>query len=244
MLSRALSSLGWAYERSLKFKEAEAAYSEAIKISESIKSGFSTSGESDAFSANKETISIYQRMVDLLVRQGKAEQALQYASSAQRRNFIDAIPKSEIKLNGKSDNDLKNVIAAENRMTAVRSNMEKEKKENHSAAIHNNLVSDLGAARQQYAISIKRLETEQPNVKFTVRPTDLLKLQTSIANGEAIISYLVTPEKLYIFVVKNNNVAVRSVDITQDKLRGFVASVRTGLTNFANDFESKPKPLR
>ena len=236
MLSRALSSLGWAYERSLKFKDAELVYSDAIKISESIKSGFSTSDESNAFSANKETIKIYQRMVDLLVRQGKTEQALQFASSAQRRNIIDAIPKGEIKLNSKSDKDLKNVIAAENRMTAVRSSIEKEKKENHSSTTHDNLVSDLGVAREQYAISIKRLESEQPNVKFTVRPTDLLKLQSSIGNGEAILSYLVTPEKLYIFVVKNKIVAVRSVDVTQDKLRGIVGSIRTCLTNFANDF--------
>ncbi len=238
ILSRALSSLGWAYERSAKFKEAEASYTEAIKISESIKLGFSTSEESDAFSANKETISIYQRMVNLLLQQGKTEQALQFASSAQRRILINAVPKSEIKLNGASKNDLKNVIVAENRIGAIRSNIEKEKKENYSEVLHSNLVSDLGAARQQYAISIKRLETDQPNLRFTVRPTDLLKLQTSIANSEAIISYLVTPEKLYIFIVKHTNVSVRTVDITQDKLRSFVTCVRTGLTNFANDFYS------
>ncbi len=238
MLSRALSSLGWAYERSAKFKEAEASYNEAIKVSESIKAGFSTSEESEAFSGNKETISIYKRMVDLLLQQGKTEQALQYASNAQRRNLIDAVPKSEIKLNGASKNDLKNIIAAENRIGAVRLSIEKENKENHSEALHNNLVSDLGAARQQYAISIKRLETEQPNLRFTVRPTDLLKLQSSVANSEAIISYLVTSQKLYIFVVKRNNVAVRTVDITQDNLRGSVAFVRMGLTNFSNDFYS------
>lgn len=236
MLARAFSSLGWAYERSAKFKESEASYSEAIKISESIKSGFSNSDESNAFSNNKETIQIYQRMVDLLVRLGKAEQALQYASRAQSRNLIDAIPKSEIKLTGKSAVDLKNVIDAENRVSAVRSSIEKNKKETHSTAIQNNLISSLGAAKQQYALAIKRLETEQPNVRFTVRPTDLLKLQTSILYNEAILSYLVTPAKLFIFVVKHNEVAVRTVDVTQEQLRGNVAAVRSGLSDFADEF--------
>lgn len=244
MLARALSSLGWAYEKALNFKEAEASYSESIKISESIKSGFSNSDESEAYSNNKETIQIYQRMVDLLARQGKAEQALQYASRAQRRNLIDAVPKDVIKLAGKSATDLNTVINAENRVAAVRSSIEKNKNETHSAAVHNSLVTSLGAARQSYALAIKRLETEQPNLRFTVRPTDLLKLQASIVQNEALLSYLVTPDKLFIFVVTHKEVAVRTVDVSQGKIRGNVSAVRKGLSDFADEFYTiSPDPV-
>jgi CHAT domain-containing protein len=238
LLARALNSLGSAYEKADKFKEAEATYKEAIKINESIGLSFSSSEESDAFQNKKETTEIFKRLVDLLVRQGKNEQALQYATKAQRRGLSDAIPKSEIKLTGKSATTLKTLAAAENKMVTATKNLEKSRVESGSKSQTNKLISTLGAARQDYALAIKRLEIEQPNLRFTVRPTDLLKLQASVAPNEAIISYLITNEKLYVFVVRKNAVAVRAVEISEDDLRVLVAQVRTGLDNFAEDFYS------
>src|SRR4029079_15448721 len=130
---------------------------------------------------------------------------------AQRKNLIDAIPKNEIKLIGKSADDLKNVTVAENRIQTVRAGLEKNNSETGIIQKKNNLITTLGNARQQYALAIKKLETEQPGLRFTVRPTDLLKMQEYISPSEAIISYLITRDKLYIFVVSRNAVVVRPV---------------------------------
>ncbi len=71
---------------------------------------------------------------------------------------------------------------------------------------------------------------------FTVRPIDLLKLQSSIGLTEAVVSYLTTPTKLYLFVVNRSSVSVKTVDITDKDLKDLVEAARKGLDEFANNF--------
>jgi len=236
LLARSLNSLGWALEKSAKFKEAEAAYTEAIKVTESIQSGFSTTAESEAYGSRRESADLYKRLVDLFVRQGRTEKALQFATRAQRKDLIEVLPKNEIKLSGKAGVELKAVAQAENKIQAVRNNLEKSKGAVGLQNQNNEKANSLGIARQQYALAIKRLEIEQPGLRFTVRPIDLLKLQSSISATEAIISYLITKEKIYVFIVNRTSVAVKTVDIGEDELIKLVAKVRTGLHEFANNF--------
>lgn len=235
LLARCLNALGWAYEKADKLKEAEGAYTEAVKITESIQSGFSTAAESEAYGGRRETTEMYKRLVDLYVRQGRTEKALQYATRAQRKGLIDAVPKSEIRLRGKAGEDLKVAAVAENKIQAVLNNPEKSKTGSGTQQTGEKIAS-LGLARQQYALAIKRLEVEQPSIQFTVRPIDLLKLQSTVSPMEAIISYLITDSKLYIFTVTRTSVAVRTVEIGKDQLVKQVTEVRTRLQDFANDF--------
>lgn len=237
-LMRALNSLAVAYERAGRTKDAEIAYQQAVEVAESIRTSFLSSEESESYSNRRDVTAIYQRLIDLLVKQGRAEEALQYATRAQRRDLIDAVPKSEIHLDSKSSAALKQVNTAELKEQAARSNLAQSRGDSSagSAVKKNSLASAVGAARQDYALAIKRLEIDQPNLRFTVRPTDLLKLQATMSPTEAIVSYLVTPERLYIFVVRKGAVAVRNVEISQNDLRALIAETRDGLTAFSEEF--------
>jgi CHAT domain-containing protein len=236
MLARSLNSLGIAYKRANRLKEAEAAFKESIEIIETIQMSFSNSEASNGFLSRRDISMVYQQMVDLLTSQGRSEDALQYATRSQRRDLIEALPISQIKLIGKSAETLKTAENAGQRENAARSNLEDVY--GKSSNKQDSYITQIGAARQDYALAIKKLEIENPNLRFTVRPTDLLKLQNSIAPNETLISYLVTTEKLYIFVVKKGTVAVRAVEIRQPDLLALVAKVREGLSDFADDFYS------
>ncbi|HRH44945.1 MAG TPA: CHAT domain-containing protein, partial [Pyrinomonadaceae bacterium] len=233
-LARSLNSLGVTLKRANRPKEAEAAFKEAIEVIESIQTSFSDSEASVSFLNRRDISIVYQQMVDLLVAQGRSEEALQYATRSQRRDLVEALPISEIKFAGKSANILQEAANAEQRENAARNNLEDTL--GKASTKQTSYINQIGAARQDYALAIKKLEIEQPNLRFTVRPTDLLKLQSTIAPNEALISYLVTPEKLYIFVVKRGTVAVRSVEIKQRDLLLLVAQVRESLSGFAADF--------
>lgn len=236
MLARSLNSLGIAYKRANRPKEAEAAFKEAIEIVETIQTSFSNSEESASFLNRRDISAIYGQMVDLLTSQGRSEDALQYATRSQRRDLIEALPTSQIKLTGKSAETLRAAETAEQRENAARKTLEDVY--GKASNKQNSYANQLGAARQDYALAIKKLEIENPTLRFTVRPTDLLKLQNSLAPNEVLISYLVTPEKLYIFVVKKSAVAVRSVEIKQRELLALVANARESLNGFADDFYS------
>lgn len=233
-LARSLNSLGIALNRANRPKEAEAAFKESIEIIESIQSGFSNSEASVSFLNRHDISVVYQQMIDLLTAQGRSEEALQYATRSQRRDLVEALPISEVKLTGKSAETLKQATTAEQRENSARKNLTDEVGTASNKQI--SYINQIGIARQDYALAIKKLEIEQPNLRFTVRPTDLLKLQNSIGPNEVLISYLVTAEKLYIFVVKRGTVAVRPVEINQRDLLYLVAQTRNGLNSFADDF--------
>lgn len=234
LLARSLNNLGVALRRANRPKEAEAAFKEAVEIVESIQTSFPGAESSSQFLNRRDVTLIYQRMVDLLISQGRAEDALKYAARAQRKDLVEALPVSEIKLTGKSAATLKAATDAGARENAARNNLNDAFGKADSK--QTSYVNQLGAARQEYALAIKKLEVEQPNLRFTVRPTDLIKLQSSIAPNEALVSYLVTPEKLYIFVVKRGAVAVRPVAVGERELLALVGQARDGLNNFADDF--------
>lgn len=236
MLARSLNSLGIAYKRANCPKEAEAAFKESIEIVETIQTNFSNSEESASFLNRRDISAIYGQMVDLLTSQGRSEESLQYATRSQRRDLIEALPTSQIKLTGKSAETLRAAETAEQRENSARNKLEDVY--GKASNKQNSYANRLGAARQDYALAIKKLEIENPNLRFTVRPTDLLKLQSSLAPNEVLISYLVTAEKLYIFVVKKSAVAVRSVEIKQRDLLALVANARESLNGFADDFYS------
>lgn len=237
-LVRASDSLGIAYEQAGRVSEAEKAYKDAISAVEFMRTSFTTSEESDSFSDRGDITGIYQRLVDLLVKQGRIEEALQYATRAQRRDLIDATPVDDIKLAGGGAEALTKVLAADQREQAARANLTNARTElaSVSSPDKESLTAAIGKARIDYAEAAKRLETEVPDLRLTVRPTDLKALQASVGPREAIISYLVTPDTLFIFVVRRDGVSARPVPITRNVLRTLIARTREGLKEFSDDF--------
>lgn len=237
-LVRASDSLGIAYERAGKLKDAEKAYKDAISAVEFMRTSFTTSEESDSFSDRGDITGIYQRLVDLLVKQGRIEEALQYATRAQRRDLIDATPVDDIQLAGGGAEALTRVIAANQRGQTARANLTNARTELATVLSPDkkSLTVAIGKARVDYAEAAKRLETEVPDLRLTVRPTDLKALQATVGPREAIISYLVTRDTLFIFVVRRGGISVRPVPITRNVLRTLIARTREGLREFSEDF--------
>ncbi len=237
-LVRASDSLGTAYERAGKTNEAETAYKESIAAVEFIRTSFTTSEESDSFSDRRDITGIYQRLVDLLVKQGRIEEALQYATRAQRRDLIDATPVGDIELSGGGSDALSKLITADQREQAARTNLTNSRTEISAVSPYQkkDLTADVGKARIDYIEAAKRLENEVPDLRLTVRPTDLKALQSRVSPKEAIISYLVTPDTLFIFVVKNDAIYARPVPVSRNILRTLIARTRDGLKLFSDQF--------
>lgn len=237
-LARASDSLGIAYERAGRVIEAEKAYKDAISAVEFMRTSFTTAEESDSFSDRGDITGIYQRLVDLLVKQGRIEEALQYATRAQRRDLIDATPVDDIKLAGGGAETLAKVLAANQREQTARGNLTNTRTELASVLSPDkkSLTAAIGEARIDYAEAAKRLEIEVPDLRLTVRPTDLKALQATVGPREAIISYLVTPDTLFIFVVRHDGISARPVPVSRNVLRTLIARTREGLREFSDDF--------
>lgn len=235
-LARAANSLGSAYERAGDVQAAEVAYKEAVNAAEQMRSSFTSSEESDAFSDRRDITVIYQRLVDLLIKQGRIEDAMQYATRAQRRELVDETPLNEIQLSGAGAGALAKLVAADQREQAARSSVSLAKSGMTSTILPDGAIDAAGRARSEFELAAKELENAVPELKLTVRPADLRALQATLGPRDAVLSYLVTSETLFIFVVRHDRISARPVAFSRNALRTLVARTRDGLAEFSREF--------
>lgn len=237
-LARAANSLGLAYERHGNLKDAEAAYKIAVDAAEQMRGSFATSESSDAFSDRRDITVIYQRLVELLVKQGRIEEALQFATRAQRRDLVDATPIGEIKLSGIGAAALARLLAADQREQAALAGRSNKKSGMVMAISPDEAASAdaISGARADFDSAATELEVAVPELKLTVGPADLKAMQSSVGPREAVLSYLVTPEALFIFVVRRTSISVRTVAVSRVTIRTLTARTREGLAEFSHEF--------
>jgi tetratricopeptide (TPR) repeat protein len=237
-LARAANSLGFVHERNGELKEAEAAYKTAVEAAEQMRTSFASADSSDAFSDRRDITVIYQRLVDLLVRQGRIEEALQYATRAQRRDLAEATPIGEIKLDGPGAAALARLVAADQREKAALTGAANTRSGIGTGVApapeaSNALMAD---ARSEFIKAAAELEQAVPELKLTVRPADLKTMQSQLGPREAVVSYLLTPETLFIFVVRRDGISARPVAVGRGTIRTLIARTREGLAEFSRDF--------
>ncbi len=98
------------------------------------------------------------------------------------------------------------------------------------------LEADAAEARADYEAATLQLEKNVPDLRVTIRPTDLAGLRARVGPTSAVVSYLVTSDRLFIFVVRSDRVTARAVPLNRSELRLLVARTREGLRAFSDDF--------
>ena len=235
-LARSLAALGANLEKIGRKSEAENALREAIEIIETIRTDFASASESENYSNRRDVLETYRRMIDLLMAQNRESEALQFAVRAQRWALVDSLPTGEIQMPNNSEAGFAEVKQAAGRERAVRSSLSEARQAEASDAKVENLTTQLKKTRREYEAAVKKLKAAQPALKLAVEPLDLTNLQKTLAPDEAAILYLVTNDRLYLFVAQRDKIAMRTVEIKQSALENLVAEVRNSLTAFSDDF--------
>lgn len=235
-LARALAAFAAALEKTGRTAEAENALREAVEIIETVRSGFGSATESENYSNRSDILDVYRRLIDLLAAQKRQSEALQFAVRAQRWELVSNLPTAEIKANAKSAAALTNLETAAGRRRAALANLENARSGDAQIVRVRSLTAAAKQAQQNYQTAIKIAETAQPALKLSIEPLDLTALQKSLGADEAAVLYLVTEKRLYLFVVRRDLIASKTVEINQAALENLIGEVRDSLTAFADDF--------
>jgi CHAT domain-containing protein len=223
-------------ERKGDISGAENHYAESVKILETLREDVA-GGEEEMVAFVEIRGHAYQRLIALLLKQGKIAEALEYLERSRLRNLRDQFDQLAPRLGDEREEKAK---AKEKKLReeieAARTQLVEEKskpKEVQDVAKITQLETNLNEKRQQYIEYINDLREKFPELAslLAIQPDSLIDLQSLLPPQVAIIQYLILEEGLYLFVVTRESVSYREVKVSQSDLEAKIDYFRSLLMN-------------
>jgi len=223
-------------ERKGDIPGAEKNYAESVKILETLREDVA-GGEEEMVAFVEIRGHSYQRLIALLLKQGKIAEALDYLERSRLRNLRDQFDQLAPRLSSEEEEEAKareKVLREE--IEAARTQLVEEKskpKEAQDVAKIAQLETKLNDKRQQYIEYINDLRDKFPELAslLAIQPDSLIDLQSLLPPQVAIVQYLILEGGLYTFVVTRESVSHREVKVSQADLEGKIDYFRSLLMN-------------
>ena len=215
---------------------AEKSYKESVKILETIREDMAGS-EEEIQAFVEERGDVYQRLIDLLLRQGKVAEAMKYIERSRIKKLRDQFDQLKPNLNNEAEEKAKErerelreqIEGARTQLT----NEQSKPKDEQNVKLIAELEKTLTVKKQDYIEYINDLREKFPDLAslLAIQPDTLIDLQSLLPSQAAIVQYLILKEQLYIFVVTNESLFHKEVKVTQADLEGKIEYLRSLLMN-------------
>jgi CHAT domain-containing protein/Tfp pilus assembly protein PilF len=240
---------------------AEKNYKEAVDIFESIREDVAGGKEAEQIFSDV-NVKIYERLVSLLIRLGKKEEALEYVERSRSKTLRDTFLRSGI---SSSDERTRGLLDRFDRLfrreASINYELVKEKsKPTPNSEKIDNLVRTLAKTREEFMQITFQLKTEHPNIYklLSIQPGTFLDLKQKnrLPSDTIFVEYFVTEKETYIFLASEKDLIVKRVSITKDELNKLTTLFRVLIeenkslpTNDwrddgSDDYKNNIKPLK
>jgi CHAT domain-containing protein len=210
------------------------AYQEAVKLVESVRS---TAASEAAFADVKRNYRPYERIVRILIKLNRPEDAFDYLNRAKSKKLQDSLRLSSLKSEDKAVQGLLDkATTAENKLktaTAQRESEQAKPKEEQDKAKLENLSRVVASTQAECFRLSEQIKASNPNFdKFmTVKPDALKKAQRSIPPEVMLIQYAPLGEELYVFLVTKTSMKIAIAPAKPADLFKRILSMRKQITS-------------
>jgi CHAT domain-containing protein len=210
------------------------AYQEAVKLVESVRS---TAASEAAFADVKRNYRPYERIVRILIKLNRPEDAFDYLNRAKSKKLQDSLRLSSLKSEDKAVQGLLDkATTAENKLktaTAQRESEQAKPKEEQDKAKLENLSRVVASTQAECFRLSEQIKASNPNFdKFmTVKPDALKKAQRSIPPEVMLIQYAPLGEELYVFLVTKTSMKIAIAPTKPADLFKRILSMRKQITS-------------
>jgi len=231
-----LDSLGLTLERLGRDDEALASYTEGVGIIETLIGSLSANVSSETFNASRGNRDLYDHLIKLLIKKGRASGALAYLERAKSKSLVDALAGANV--SGKDPNitalleqvrrETESLRVAERELEVELAKPEASRDQAKIATAR----ARLNDARSRYLDAVENIKRANPSYAslVAVNPTDLVKVRSSLPEKTLLLEYFPTDDELYIFVVtRDAEPAIRTVPIKREELAQLVIKYREAL---------------
>jgi CHAT domain-containing protein len=223
-------------ERRGDISGAEKNYRESVKILEALREDVA-GGEEEMLAFVEMRGRVYQRLIALLLKQGKTAEALHYLERSRLQKLRDQFDQLRPHLaNEEEEKARKKEKELREQIEEARTQLTEEKskpREKQDARKIAQLENRLSVKRQEYIEYISDLRDKFPQLAslLAIQPDTLIDLQGLLPAQVALIQYLILEEGLYIFVVTKESLSYKEVKVTQTDLEAKIDYLRSLLMN-------------
>ena len=209
-------------------------YKEAVKLVESVRA---TAASETAFADVKRNYRPYERIVRVLVKLNRADEAFDYLNRAKSKKLQDSLRLSSMKSGDKSTQSLLDrasgletkLQATNTQLQAEQAKPEAERDQAKVETLRQVVATTQGEFRRVFE-QIKRANPNYDKV-LTLNPTELKAAQGGIPAGVMLVQYAPVGEQLYVFLVDKENVKVVIAPIKPEELWKKIKTVRKQITS-------------
>jgi CHAT domain-containing protein len=223
-------------ERKGDISGAQDNYKHSVKLLESLREDISGGKEEQIVFVEKRS-SVYQKLITLLMKQGKSAEALEYLERSRLQNLRNQFDLLNPNLNNEKEEAAKEKEKKlreqiEDARTQLVEERSKPKDEQNIEKIAR-LEDRLKVKKQEYIEYINDLREKFPELAslLAIQPDSLVDLQGLLPPNVALIQYLILPENLYIFVVTDSTLFHKEVAVKQTDIESKIDYFRSMLMN-------------
>jgi CHAT domain-containing protein len=233
---------GKAFERAGQDGRAIESYEKAIQIIEDIRGNITIDELKSSFINDK--IIVYDRLIELLMKQGKNEEALNISEKARARAFLDLIGNKKIDF--RSDNN-QNLVGLEQELRseiqALTKLLHREDLGTGRGVNRSIIQENLRDTRSKYTDLMQQMKLHSNEFAsiMSFEPLSLMELQKLATENSAFLSYWTGKNASYVWVIKKNEIISKRIESSESDLIALTRDIRNILPR-TSDF--KPGDFR
>ncbi len=203
----ALTLIGKNYLALGQYEPAQSALAQAIQKVEDIRNQVGGQEQQKAYFLERK-IEPYYLMVDLLLRQNKPEEALEFAERARSRGLLDLVAGAKLDISrAMSPEERAEEQNLEGRLRALNTQLFREYQQKEADTIRINALNvELGKARINYDSFLDRLYASHPELKVDraqVLPFSMQDAKASLKSEDALaVEFQVLDDKVLVFTIE------------------------------------------
>lgn len=224
-------NLGTIYEAKGQFPKALENYEQAMSIFETLRSVSGSEFGRSSFIAQYEFL--YDRTIALYISQNKFEEAFNTSERGRSRSFLDSIATGYVELN---DNQSAELYAQEREAYAFRLSLhEALNRAKAQNPVDQELITDLEArltqAEVSYQTTLNSITAAGDNLEQLIpgrnKVLNVKQSQELLNDETTLLSFWVTDQSTYVFVLTRNSLNVLELNISREELNNQIEALRS-----------------
>jgi len=222
---------GRIHEKKGQTDSAIVSYKKAIETIESIREKFTIEEFKSIYLDNK--IDVYDRLIQLLIKQNREREAFYYSERARARAFLDMLANKKPDIHEGADKDyIEKEQLLSFKMQQLKKQIQKSLFDFYGDAtmrtLQSSLNEELERTREEYnevILQLKLMNSSYPSL-ISIEPAPLEKIQSSLDESTALLEYWVGKEGTFLWIVTKKKVSIFSINLTSGQMIDIIRKCR------------------
>ncbi|MGD9850443.1 MAG: CHAT domain-containing protein [Nitrospirales bacterium] len=218
---RAAAGMGTVLREKQQTSESLSWLSTAVEVVEGMRASLKIDELRNSFQTNK--LDLYRDIITLLIGMNRTEDAFNYLERSRSRSFIDLLGNQKMSFKNEKDQETwAQINALGSTLDSLRSELGSYEQP------PDELQERYGKMKAQYEEAILEVKQQNPSLSsfIAVDPLNLKGVQTLLSPKVGLVSYFLTQDHVYLWLITQNGTVFRQVPVGDQELLTLITRYR------------------